>query len=29
VVLAAGGQGIPEEGDPFELEENPDTGVFE
>jgi hypothetical protein len=29
VVLAAGGTGIPEEGDPFELEENPETGVFE
>jgi hypothetical protein len=29
VVLAAGGTAIPEEGDPFELEENPDTGVFE
>jgi hypothetical protein len=29
VVLAAGGTAIPEEGDPFELEENPETGVFE
>jgi hypothetical protein len=29
VVLNASGQSIPEEGDPFELEENPDTGVFE
>lgn len=29
VVLQAQGQEMPEEGDPFELEENPDTGVFE
>lgn len=29
VVLAAQGAVLPEEGDPFDLEQNPDTGVFE
>ena len=28
-VLHQGGQELPEEGDPFELEENPETGVYE
>lgn len=28
-VLQAQGQEMPEEGDPFELEENPETGVYE
>jgi hypothetical protein len=28
-VLTANGQELPEEGDPFALEENPETGVFE
>lgn len=28
-VLAVNGQVMPEEGDPFMLEENPETGVFE
>lgn len=28
-ILALKGAGLPEEGDPFTLEQNPDTGVFE